>query len=512
MISTKYRHWPPSWSWLFYLVFLRFSSAASTNRTIDDTNGDSITGIKPVYLPTTTGVWKNAGCGHCAVTPDKLKAFQGTWTSATYNPGLNNISVNFNFEGTAIYIFFILANNVAPGITTKTTANFMLDGVPAGSYLHTPNSSSDLTYNELAFTKQGLLNKNHSFGIVTTGSENILVTFDYAMYTFVDQQVPASSPGSSTRSTLSETRSSTPSNPSRSGSSSRTSSRIAIASIVVPVIFIIIGIIVFFKCHRRGARARMVFPVPNSDAAAPTVRIRSHPSRVNLVSQGDPSDPGSMEQGWSQRRFIGDHVTSLPSGEIVMSPGVVDSVELASNRSHSPPITETLHSLSILNSQHPPLAPSPSPSSPNNGSLPPSDPVETPNRPEPTQLSQAVLVAPPMPPSFPPSEKSDLHRVVTQRQIRQAQLEQRMEDIRQGIEVVRRHSGLTMNSSADTTSSQQALSQGGDDEVVKALREQINMMQRQIEVLQEQQQSEWAMGLTDDPPPMYSPDGRPRHS
>ncbi len=91
----------------FFFGFIPFLSICSpTNRSIDDTNGDIITGFKPVYSPSTVGVWKNAECADCAVIPDKALAFDGTWTSATYNPSLEEMSVDLQFNGTAFLLRF----------------------------------------------------------------------------------------------------------------------------------------------------------------------------------------------------------------------------------------------------------------------------------------------------------------------------------------------------------------------------------------------------------------------
>lgn len=90
-------------------------------------------------------------------------------------------------SGTAIYIFFILANNPAPGITATTAANFTIDGSLVGTYSHAPNiSAPDFQFNQsaLAFSKTALTNDTHQMIISTSGlSENVWVNFDYALYT-----------------------------------------------------------------------------------------------------------------------------------------------------------------------------------------------------------------------------------------------------------------------------------------------------------------------------------------
>ncbi|KAJ3929066.1 MAG: hypothetical protein NXY57DRAFT_900799 [Lentinula lateritia] len=175
---------------LFFLPFL-FNVAAVTgavNRSIDDTLGDSVTGQRPIFLPTTSGTWEDETCAGKFLSVYPL-AFGGTYTAATYNPGLQNISITFDFTGTAIYVYFILANNPAPGITATTAANFTLNGSLVGTFNHSPNTSTsapDFQFNQsaLAFSKAGLKNVTHQMVISTSGlSEDVWVNFDYALYT-----------------------------------------------------------------------------------------------------------------------------------------------------------------------------------------------------------------------------------------------------------------------------------------------------------------------------------------
>lgn len=80
-------------------LFLWSAGAAVTNRTIDDTTGDSVTGNRPIYLPATPGVWEDATCKGCAIQPEKNRAFKGTWNAATYNPDLGSMSIELSFKG-----------------------------------------------------------------------------------------------------------------------------------------------------------------------------------------------------------------------------------------------------------------------------------------------------------------------------------------------------------------------------------------------------------------------------
>ncbi|KAE9383765.1 hypothetical protein BT96DRAFT_718412 [Gymnopus androsaceus JB14] len=159
---------------IFFHALVTVVLSAGVNRSIDDALGDSVTGKKPTFLPSTPGVWENQTvCPGCALLPPTTSAFDGTYTAATYHPDLKNISVSFDFTGTAVYIFFILANNPPnPTITATTAANFTLDSSLVGSLSHFPDNLEfpAFQFNEsaLAFSTTGLENGAHQMIISTT--------------------------------------------------------------------------------------------------------------------------------------------------------------------------------------------------------------------------------------------------------------------------------------------------------------------------------------------------------
>ena len=79
-------------------IYLRPVAAALVNRTIDDQFGDSVTGLLPVYSPA-KGVWDNQTCIGCAIKADVTRAFMGTYSAATYNPGLTSMGISMQFSG-----------------------------------------------------------------------------------------------------------------------------------------------------------------------------------------------------------------------------------------------------------------------------------------------------------------------------------------------------------------------------------------------------------------------------
>ncbi|KAH6902734.1 hypothetical protein BKA70DRAFT_1304390 [Coprinopsis sp. MPI-PUGE-AT-0042] len=199
---------------LFSLLFCT-TQGAIVNRTIDDWFGDSETGVRPVFLPT-GNTWKDEQCTDCAINPDTGRAFQGTYTAATYGKDGDPISITMDFEGTAIYVFFILANNGGDGITTETQCSFTIDGGSSTSFSHVPNlSTRTILYDQLVFSRTGLSNSKHTLRIETGGFDrDIYVNFDRAVYSFDDAVASPSSsnpPPSSSRDPT----------PSSSGSSSQ---------------------------------------------------------------------------------------------------------------------------------------------------------------------------------------------------------------------------------------------------------------------------------------------------
>jgi len=226
----------------FLLLVALFQNAAAviTNYTIDDTLGDAVTGVRPVYLPS-TGAWDNVACPMCAIQPDPSFAFGRSWTAATYSPKISNMSIQLNFKGTAIYVFFILANYAGAGITTETDCDFTLDGASRGKFVHIPSNSSDLQYNQLVFSATTLPNDNHMLLISTSGLDhNVFVNFDYAVYTVPDSNA-TTNPGTTASASLTGTADSSKTSLPSAAISKRSGSLMAgvvagIVALIVPVV------------------------------------------------------------------------------------------------------------------------------------------------------------------------------------------------------------------------------------------------------------------------------------
>ncbi|KAJ3980287.1 hypothetical protein F5890DRAFT_1477851 [Lentinula detonsa] len=437
---------------LFLYAFLRqvtLVSSIGVNRSIDDTLGDSVTGDRPTYLPDTLGVWEDNTCLDCALVPPTSNAFDGTYTAATYNPDLKNISISFAFTGTAIYVYFILANHPDPGISASTAANFTLDGNLVSTFTHSPDSSSsapDFYFNDsaLAFSKTSLKNVTHQMVISTSGlNSDYYLNFDYALYTFQNPSTATSSTSSSSSATSSTTGAST-----SLQSDSKSVSVGAIAGGVIGGVAVVAIICaVWFFCLRRKKKKADEY----------------HHDDPNTVLQSE-IDP------------------------FILPPAPMSDAYTSPDNSFSPPSTFRTSAALLKRSATGTTEAVPHTSTTIN-LLPSSD-------------SKAAI-----------------------RRQRQQELERQMQQIGDEIkdlqiEAEERNTGrdgMSMMMSPTSGQSRAPLSAtrssgpvrsprspyGKED--VSQLKAQIQAMSEHIAYLQDQQNSAWAQGLSDEPPPGYSP-------
>ncbi|KAG6880238.1 hypothetical protein C0992_003004 [Termitomyces sp. T32_za158] len=228
-------------------LFLPLFRAAVTNRTIDDTYGDLVTGEKPLYDP---NPWQGPDCGGCAIKPPTENAFMHTYSAFTYMEEVSpSMSVQFSFQGTAVYVYFILANSVNDGVTTETLCDFLLDGVNAGTFHHIPNSSHAYEFNALAFSKTNLPHNNHTLIISTSGvNRHLFTSFDYANYTFDDTVLTPSASSSATQQP------STTSIPTPSDTPHSAPVGVIVGGTVGGVLILGIILFIFLFLHRRRRR------------------------------------------------------------------------------------------------------------------------------------------------------------------------------------------------------------------------------------------------------------------
>ncbi|KAK7681913.1 hypothetical protein QCA50_014875 [Cerrena zonata] len=425
---------------LIYLHLLRSLShfvacQGTTNRTIDDTIGDLITGTRPVYIPP-TGVWKDVTCVDCAINPDTTKAFRGSWNAATYNPSIPEVSVQFSFTGIAVYVYFILANDQGASITTITQTNFTLDDKLISTFTHNPTTSLDLDYNQLVFQQTGLANQEHTLKASISGLDhNVYINFDYANYTFVNDDSVVPTFVQSQTSVQPQTSVAivpSPSSAEVTGIPGRSTNRGAIigGAIAAGVVGIMGVVILLVFWLRRRNRKDWDSSIPTTGQLNPLLTV------VNpYLDFGRESRAGDI--GLS-RDSVGITSLALPSGNTALSPNSSSGIAASS-------VDEADKGLSTLA-------------------------ISTSDQPNISQETRR-------------QRQQDLERQMTRIQAEIRALNN---------EVVERRASTRKGGHSD---------QEREHAETAELREQIRLLQEQIRVLQ---QSEWAMGLTDAPPPEYS--------
>ncbi|TFK22991.1 hypothetical protein FA15DRAFT_595123 [Coprinopsis marcescibilis] len=165
------------YSLLILLQGLSSSLAALVNRTVDDTgSGNAVS-----YFPNDNSIWKRSNCDNCWLFPDVNRTYGGTYLAATYGPGQRTITLQLRFEGTAIYVFFILANRGSPGTILDTMCDISLDNNSPTRYLHVPNPSAadQFLYDQLVYENSNLENSAHTLNITSHGSDRSYINFDY---------------------------------------------------------------------------------------------------------------------------------------------------------------------------------------------------------------------------------------------------------------------------------------------------------------------------------------------
>ena len=170
---------------LAFFLLVEISVSKTSNRTIDDQNGDSFTHSIPVYSPTLP--WSQGrNCMTCHINGslvDANRTVAATWHDATYIPSQPELSIAFNFTGTAIYVYNILVNQ-DPGTITFTNMTFHLNGSLVGQFMHTPERVIEVLYGVLVYANNSLENETHLMEIRAGGTDISLILFDYAEYTF----------------------------------------------------------------------------------------------------------------------------------------------------------------------------------------------------------------------------------------------------------------------------------------------------------------------------------------
>jgi hypothetical protein len=99
-----------AWRFVLLLVLLHGVYGLVSNITVDDENGNEVTGAKPSFSPQESWI-QCANCNGCGATPSLALAFDHTWHDATYQVGIGNPEprvMSYTFSGA--YGFHHLAN------------------------------------------------------------------------------------------------------------------------------------------------------------------------------------------------------------------------------------------------------------------------------------------------------------------------------------------------------------------------------------------------------------------
>lgn len=170
------------------ILMAAVAGCVRTNHTVDDENGDSLSGIKPVYSP--PNAWKQGSqCTHdCAVQVDGDSTVDRTWHYATYLAEAPlPYSMTVQFKGTAVYAYNVIANNVSADISADTNLTFYIDNDYVGRYIHIPlPDTMGVQYDVMVYMNQSLPHELHTFTMQATGPKRSLVLFDYIVYTTED--------------------------------------------------------------------------------------------------------------------------------------------------------------------------------------------------------------------------------------------------------------------------------------------------------------------------------------
>lgn len=187
-----------------FLSFINVVLCVLTNVSIDDTDGDPITGQKIIYDSPT---WSfGPSCEDCEAIPTPASsAFLGTWHDTTFLPGNGLVSATALFtgdftssptnrnvlltdllcglSGSAVYVMCILTGT-AGNPDGNTDMTFFLDNERVANFSRAPDGDASYQFNVPVFSMDGLSMTQHNITLVSgMQGQAALVLLDRVIYT-----------------------------------------------------------------------------------------------------------------------------------------------------------------------------------------------------------------------------------------------------------------------------------------------------------------------------------------
>ncbi|KAI9068463.1 hypothetical protein FKP32DRAFT_1672189 [Trametes sanguinea] len=275
---------------LYLLVVSRPVLTATRTVAIDDTYGDEVTGVLPVYSPPADWT-REKPCGQgdvCPVDPDPSIVRNGTWhdsvgTSASTPPR----TIDLEFKGSSISVYCITSEADAD-VVAISNMTFELDGQEAGQFYHDVTGQRDASgtfvihYNVEVFTAT-IPDGNHTLRISSVGRSRTL--FDYALYTTHSDLGEANTP-SSPQASSTDGQGMTITSAAKGDASSSTPnghlSTIIGATVAGVVALVALGMLTFFLCRRR--RSRSDYQAVHDDTMSISYGSANHLDDIHAIS------------------------------------------------------------------------------------------------------------------------------------------------------------------------------------------------------------------------------------
>ncbi|EPQ61026.1 hypothetical protein GLOTRDRAFT_90333 [Gloeophyllum trabeum ATCC 11539] len=329
-------------SLIFFLLFYpRGSLAALVNVTVDDTNGDLVTGVPVVYSP--PQAWNiGQNCTGCTAKPDPAQVYMGTWHDATFVPTTSDsasegiISLTVPFNGGAVYVYCILTFTFDHPAGNSDML-FWIDNDIVGTFELPANGSTVYDYHFPVYVNESIEAGPHTFRL-ETGHNNTKSTllFDSLVYTHDDTSMGNSTSGGGSRHNSSHVHGSPRPGQQLENAKHSLSKKFTIIIAVVSSLLgtvIVIGTVILFIILRRRRRQR------SQQLSSPSTESSDSPTAL-LGKEG----PGE--------RWIARH-----SQDKALPPIVTDTHSLQSGSASAP------HSTARAEQQPPWLSRDPYPSS-----------------------------------------------------------------------------------------------------------------------------------------------------